>query len=122
MKTSELTGALLDYWVARAEGWTFKSSGIGDKLIYATGERPTEWLWLDMFRPSSSWSQGGPIIEREKISLDPVAEQAAIRIPNTAKWRVAYGPPLVAAMRVYVASKFGDEVEDTTDTKEKANG
>lgn len=66
---------------------------------------------------SASWAQGGPIIEREKISLRygdgtwGVAES---------KWEashpeclyVKHGPtPLIAAMRCYVASKLGDEVE-----------
>lgn len=57
---------------------------------------------------STDWSQGGPIIEREGIDLMKVGVK---------QWRADCGParygptPLIAAMRCYVASKLGDEVE-----------
>lgn len=117
MKTSELTGALLDYWVARAEG------------VNATirGGRCTENLPLQRrdiarytdFTPSTDWAQGGPIIERECIKLMPILPSAHIwfaQITHGATvaefqiWRGQSDTPLVAAMRAYVASKFGDEV------------
>jgi hypothetical protein len=64
---------------------------------------------------STDWAQGGPIIEREKISTnsdyngaypDPwLAESYAGGVQQT-------GPtPLIAAMRCYCASKLGDEVD-----------
>jgi hypothetical protein len=68
------------------------------------------------YRPSCDWSQGGPIIEREEMRLRPDCH-------DTNKWGAAkYWPDgrsewwfgntiLVAAMRCYVASKFGDEIE-----------
>jgi hypothetical protein len=63
---------------------------------------------------SSDWCFGGPIIEREGIELCRL-ESSSFGI----EWRGQidcdcryYGPtPLIAAMRVYVASKLGDEVE-----------
>ena len=97
MKTSDLSGAALDYVVAECEG-----------VIYH-GPAWTKY--------STDWAQGGPIIEREGINLDNYAKN-----PKWSAWTPApdresgeaqaYGPtPLIAAMRCYVASKLGDEVE-----------
>lgn len=63
---------------------------------------------------SSDWSNGGMIIEREKIQVSPHnTKWNAIRIHTEQKMIVSmYGPtPLIAAMRCYVASKFGDEID-----------
>lgn len=66
----------------------------------------------DRCKPSTDWSQGGPIIEREKIGVWPsesISGQWGARMLNT---YIMYGPtPLIAAMRCFVASKLGDEVE-----------
>jgi hypothetical protein len=98
MKTSELTGAQLDYWVAKAEG---KTPTVDDQM---------------RFMPASDWSQGGPIIERERIGLAFGKAEwfAEGNDPPTDYKRRVYkaSTPLVAAMRAYVASKFGDEVDE----------
>jgi hypothetical protein len=86
MKTSELTGAALNWAVACAR-WGGGNFGI------------------DGFSPSTDWAQGGPIIEREGIALLP---------PQLAEMPGYEGRGetlLIAAMRCYVASKLGDEVE-----------
>lgn len=97
IKTSELTGAALDWAVAKSEGYT------GTALESRTGE------W---YTPSTDWAQGGPIIEREKITLQPVVRPDGW-VARTQKcdsvWEGQY--PLIAAMRCYVASKLGDEVD-----------
>jgi hypothetical protein len=62
------------------------------------------------YSPSTDWAQGGPIIEQDEITLH--------RMTND--WVAVHNPsgdgqpgqhPLIAAMRCYVASKLGDEVE-----------
>jgi len=75
-------------------------------------EKPGRW---QVYAPSTNWSQGGPIIEREIVSIDK--EEGGKRWAAFA-WRSdrdlqrAIGPtPLIAAMRCYVASKLGDTVE-----------
>lgn len=86
MKTSELTGDALD-WAVRE----------------CTGRK--EWN----YKPSTDWSQGGPIIEREKITIEWTGEDWMAYIWHDAEF---FGPtPLIAAMRCYVASKLGDEVD-----------
>ena len=91
MKTSELQGAALDYAVAKCE---YPGA---EHLI--TRQNP--------FQYSTDWSQGGPIIEREKIELHPAGDKWSSDIDH---YFQHYGPtPLIAAMRCYVQSKLGDE-------------
>src|SRR5690606_16052673 len=83
---------------------------------------PCEAMYSPPFTPTTDWAQGGPIIEREEIGIrrrDPCfcfkGEEWEARVTIPAK-RVGYkrakGPtPLISAMRCYVASKLGDEVE-----------
>jgi hypothetical protein len=75
----------------------------------------------DNWNPSTDWAQGGPIIEREGIAVDCERSSGRVsgwvacnEVAGDENWdaNVHYGPtPLVAAMRCYVASKLGDEVE-----------
>jgi hypothetical protein len=93
MKTSELTGAARDWAVAMAENWAGADFEV----------RPY----------STDWSQGGPIIDREHISTAYVYwgewEAWDDKTMPPPKYR---GPtPLIAAMRCYVASKLGEDVE-----------
>ena len=68
---------------------------------------------------STDWAHGGPIIEREKISLEflPGAGDTgadvwvATRIERPAVSEEQGPTPLIAAMRCYVASKLGEIVE-----------
>ncbi len=99
IKVSEATPLQLDYMVGYALGLVAKLHGA---IPFST-----------------DWAQGGPIIEREECV-------ATIERLNSGDFRVQmpydrqaempgryfYGPtPLIAAMRCYVASKLGDEVE-----------
>lgn len=136
MKTNELTGAALDWAVSVAEGDKVFRPRLGrpndwDKEAYLKDgsddrwcvrvQNPTLAYFVDwQYRPSSSWMEGGPIIEREEIGIKRNAPCSAGReweaSPSiTAKGaggKYGYGPtPLIAAMRCFVASKLGDEVE-----------
>jgi hypothetical protein len=98
MKVSELTGIKLDYFACAAAGLL--------RMIPGTMEEK-----LGDYSPSTNWRLGGPIIERERMELRPESNGQYYAIAlNGAD---SYGPtPLIAAMRAYVASKFGDEVDD----------
>jgi hypothetical protein len=127
IKTSELTGAALDWAVAKCEG---------DKVFRPRVARPDDWdkaAWLEngsddryvvrvqhenyarfvdwTYNPSTNWMIGGPIIEREEIAVGKGWKQwAAFKDADTEDGVV--GPtPLIAAMRCYVASQLGDEVD-----------
>jgi len=98
MKTSELTDRALDWAVAEALGTVHKNED---------GQYHSWW-------PSTDWSQGGPIIEREGIGLWRGYTPTLAWVANKPKGIPfeQHGPtPLVAAMRCYVASKLGDEIE-----------
>ena len=91
MKTSELSGVQLDWAVAKAEGY------------------PDEDILVDYLNYSADWRLGGSIIEREKIALF---------LNGNDEWAATDGiknsvgdTPLIAAMRCYVASKLGEEVD-----------
>lgn len=109
MKTSELHGAALDWAVAKCLGHTPKVGrnpyGIGVILSHYDGPYSTEWQY------------GGPVIERESIGLwhrqrehweattEWTANKQGIPFEQTGE------TPLIAAMRCFIASKLGDEVE-----------
>lgn len=60
------------------------------------------------YSPSTTWSQGGPIIEQEKFFLRYWTNSWRA---ETHFW-IMYGPtPLIAAMRCYVASKLRDTID-----------
>jgi hypothetical protein len=101
MKTEELTGAALDWAVAHCDGVGTKWFDSGHLTI--NGE---------VYSPSTDWSQGGPIIEREGISTGCHLEGAEWVARNYWGEYESIGPTaLVAGMRCYVASKLGFDVE-----------
>lgn len=91
MKINEITGAALDWAVAKCE--------CGDDIVEID----------DPHFYSSDWAQGGPIIQREKITLEWTGENWCAYIRHDEE---AFGnTPLVAGMRCYVANKLRDELE-----------
>lgn len=130
MKVSDLEGAKLDYWVARAEG---------EPAIFEYGEcryhyDDTDGTWEDGWTPSADWETAGPIIEREGIFLghDPdgwwAAKDVSLDCSPEDEGNGCFGSiyrhgeqrgptPLIAAMRCFVASKFGKDVPDDERSK-----
>ena len=119
MKVSELEGSSLDYWVGIAEGF----------VPLAHGSNWFEGLDRNvLFSPSTDWSRGGPIIEANKICLAHVSCYrcnedhwlASSDFTDLDVQREFYSEdpmmcgktPLIAAMRQFVRSRFGDEVDE----------
>ena len=132
MKTSELTGTALDWAVATAEkmswwtlrtadwdsnlgytDWVLDRDGVLKKFVFdGSRSRAGYWAEHESFMPSTDWSQGGPIIEREFIWLEGDYNEWNARIHDNGDRFFVEGPtPLIAAMRCFVASKLGDEVD-----------
>lgn len=112
VKTAELTGAALDWAVAKCEGQRLS----GASLAFQVSTHGTVCTGSYPYSPSTNWAIGGPIIERERIAfLAPATgEFWDARDSKTFTLRPVYfkGPsPLIAAMRCYVSSKLGDTVE-----------
>lgn len=109
MTVSQSSNFELDLAVANAEGLlAFGYENDKGRLLITLSSGNTEY-----FQPTMHWSQGGPIIERERISVGTHEDywSADITAGETG-FIQGHGPtPLIAAMRCFVASKFGDEVE-----------
>ena len=100
-KIAELEGGLLDAAVAKAEG------------LHPFNHERGGQCWIGgsstVYEPSIEWAVGGPIIERERIDLIRLRNQSPMASVRAV---IAYGPtPLIAAMRAYATSKFGNEIE-----------
>lgn len=107
VKTSELIGVALDYAIMKCE-------------IPQNSFKSFVTRWPRFFDYSTNWQKGGPIIEREEIGTKRNAScsdgrQWEAKPSITAKGaggKYGYGPtPLIAAMRCYVASKLGEEID-----------
>ena len=103
IKISEATELQLDWAVATCEGYSASISESGEVIIMREDV-------VDYFDPHRNWGWGGPILEREGISIYHM----------TSDWSAAYNPsgatqdgptPLIAVMRCYVSSCLGSEVE-----------
>ena len=103
MKTSELTGPALDWAVAKCEEYPMGIWYDEDSLPMVRDDEVPEW------KPSTDWAQGGLIIERERINLEPFTDINGEQWSADGAWDSP--TPLIAAMRCFVASKLGDEVE-----------
>lgn len=132
VRVAEAEGPLLDWLVAKANNDLHPVGNVRvlDEKVFSIEagdyERSDRW---QQYNPSTDWSQGGPIIEREGINLSVDYQDSALSndmvqigwkgnlwnnsVPGTAgflQW--AYGPtPLIAAMRCFCVSKLGENVE-----------
>jgi hypothetical protein len=108
MKTSELTGAALDWAVAKCEGVGVWYDDLPQVLRKTQGNEGE-------YAPSDDWAQGGPIIEREGFCIQPFKGGwecfVAHRLFEDDHHHSKGPTPLIAAMRCYVASKLGDDVD-----------
>lgn len=140
MKVCELEGAALDYWVAQCEldklldGLQVKAAGPNRWLLVATDDGSTMGLICSgilarvkarrelqlpkdafYYHPSGDWTYGGLIVDRlPRLRIQRNADGYAVQIFKDENFLIptyGYGSTiLIAAMRCYVASKFGEEV------------
>ena len=114
VKTGELIGAQLDWMVAKCQGYV-------EQGVYGTPEFRDSEVYLrycdavlnSCYSPTTDWAQGGPILDRERITIRQWTNMPIIHayMPHDgAPWGA--GPtPLIAAMRCLITSKLGREVE-----------
>jgi len=115
-----ITDAALDWAVASIE-----LTGHDDytNVLMVTVGDDNDWK----YNPSTDWAQGGAIIEREKIELAfrPRGNMESLHGDRKPDWAAGiYNPqtyktdfimsghtPLIAAMRCYVVSKLGLDID-----------
>ena len=125
VKTADLIGPAIDWAVGTALELPvevcqiFQYGRPNGKHYISIGETDKDGAEVD-FVPSKEWAQGGPIIEREELGLKRNApcsqgrewEASPSITAKGAGGKWGYGPtPLLAAMRCFVASRLGDEVD-----------
>ncbi|WP_109479153.1 phage protein NinX family protein [Paraburkholderia sp. C35] len=132
LKVSDLSGPQLDYWVARADGieravilsrpnddpfsgcfapsFAFEHEVLPDldPSVDFEDRKPDDYM---NYNPSIDWRVGGPILEREGLSIECKKKRDGTmkyRCPQwTDKWSETY---LLAGMRAFVGLKFGNWV------------
>ena len=122
--TSSLEGAALDWAVAKCEDAVMADTMAETGCIF------------EGYKFSTDWSQGGLIIEREGVYLRAIRKTGhpmdgswlaqptdtntgtIVQWVERTDWPRHYwsgSTPLIAAMRCYVASKLGEQVEIPTE-------
>lgn len=130
MKVADLSEDLLNYYVAMACGYSvYKRNAPGYSVREEGAQRGGRFLGFigapdegADFAPHTCWAQGGPLIERFKVSISAPSESfegdnaqwmVNIRISCGGDGKNHFGEtPLIAAMRAIVAKKFGAEVDE----------
>lgn len=120
IKTSELTGAALDWATAQIE----LTQELPEDIMVWVTPLPCDEPYDRKYQPSRDWTQGGPIIEREGINVErgndlifPKGNEKGeyyepLWLASYEAGRKFHGQTaLIAAMRCYVATQKGDEVE-----------
>ena len=109
MNVKRLDGSLLDFWVAKSGGLKL----IQEQPKLGEFHDPESGYWHPQtYHPASNWSQAGPIVSNEWF----VIEDLLIEWFGP-EWNLMHAlvhDPLKWFMRAYVASQFGDEVEDVS--------
>ena len=132
ISVSNASGVALDWMVAIAKGVHPSDILVTPTRLYRRmrdeeGHLTGSYMTGPEFLFHKMWESGGPIIDREGICLKSEARdhslwlaqfaytKEVLRLPNARlvhSYCLQRGPtPLIAAMRCYVASKLGDEVE-----------
>lgn len=119
IETRLLEGKALNWAVATALGLRLHKDALLDGIkmrgwwISGLNNDPNVWSALVSYRPSANWAQGGPIKEREGIHSGGMEDgrfYASLPPPSTEPG--SYGQTeLVAAMRCFVVSMLGDEID-----------
>lgn len=111
IKTSTLKDAALDWavWTAAGGAAAYPGTASGKAFLKLWKGNSAKYI-----HPSTNWSQGGTVIEREGINTYQTQDgtwQANLDYGMVDE-AIYHGPtPLIAAMRCFVASRLGDEIE-----------
>ena len=107
MIVKKLEGTLLNFWVAKSRGLT----RLSEPPLAGAKHDPDSGSWHPAtYRPASNWSQAGPIVSDEWYAIEDILIEWFG--PEWTSVNTVVHIPTLWFMRAYVASQFGDEVED----------
>lgn len=117
MKTSDLTGALLEYWTARAEGTKPEDLTIRRDQVFRQHHDPKRsGGFARVMDYTTNWALTGPLLRKYISGLDLcIGNKGAYVRPLHAPCdgdQVYGDTELIAICRAIVRAAFGDEVED----------
>lgn len=123
VKTAELAGPALDWAVAEAEGiqrFVMGNDWPGNSAIDDAADRERVVIcnligrlvvarggWSDEWKPSASWAQGGPLIDKHRMSFWGGENYVYAVCAGGEGYGLTH---LIAACRAIVAAKLGDTV------------
>lgn len=120
MLTANLSGALLDYHTARAEG--VPAADLEIRPVQRPDPRTPDTICVRKISPlalmridySTNWALTGPLVEKYQMEFRAYAsDNWAASIPQLRYLKRSTGDtPLIAICRAVVRAAFGDEVED----------
>ena len=129
VKTGELTGAALDWAVAKAQGRTPTLNMNSHGRVWHGWWLATGGEYERMPNYSNDWACAGPILEREitkvfrnvggtwsamilkDVPIPPEDRGTSLALTRRAQWNGAGPTALIAAMRCFCCSKLGSEIE-----------
>jgi hypothetical protein len=118
VQVNSLSGARLDWAVAKCEDFQLM---IDNRRVFKKADgydKDSFYGWMQ-YNPSTNWTHGGYIIERERITLDAresdwqarIWDDSIVDFIDVGKRGTFCNTPLIAAMRCYVMAKLGNEIE-----------
>ncbi len=123
VKTAELIGPALDWAVAEAEGiqrFVMGNDWPGNSAVDDAADRDRVVIcnligrlvvarggWSDEWKPSASWAQGGPLIDKHRMSFWGGENYVYAVCAGGEGYGLTH---LIAACRAIVAAKLGDTV------------
>lgn len=112
MEVAKLRGQLLDYWVGRANGSDPHVLPGSDNKRLVVNDVNAQYGFR-YYEPSKDWSIAGPIIEKERISIVWAGKWwNAVKAEGRKYEASSEESPLIAAMRCFVLSRFGETLPD----------
>jgi hypothetical protein len=114
MNVKRLDGALLNFWIAKAAGLQLADTDPKP----GNGHDPDSGFWHPVtYCPANDWSQAGTILSNEWFAIEDML--VAWFGPEWPHIHAIVERPLTWFMRAYVATQYGDEVEEMTEGAHK---
>jgi hypothetical protein len=104
MQTKNLTGVMLDYWVARALG---RAAKLRDNCCHV--RISSQWV---AFRPSTNWAECGPLVEEFRLDINNYHDAAWVATYFETGIEESGHTPQEAICRCVVKGRFGDVVPE----------